>query len=81
MVQPIPQQSWVIDGTMIVEEYLARKVSEGTTPPMGTDTQEEENYPISISRQAGAKGESCAPIRSFVRHRCFQESNPIEARP
>ena len=34
MVQPIPQQSWVIDGTMIVEEYLARKVSEGTTPPM-----------------------------------------------
>ena len=24
----------VIDGTMIVEEYLARKVSEGTAPPM-----------------------------------------------
>ena len=22
MVQPIPQQSWVIDGTMILEEYL-----------------------------------------------------------
>ena len=22
MVQPIPQQSWVTDGTMIVEEYL-----------------------------------------------------------
>ena len=27
-------KSWVIDGTMIVEEYLARKVSEGTASPM-----------------------------------------------
>ena len=39
MVQPIPQQSWVIDGTMIVEEYLGTSDGAARSPPLPRNTK------------------------------------------